>query len=109
DELFRAKEYRLTEHQLLANEFVLLRDESDPNHTSLARHREGGQLVPVRPRRGPVFGIMPRNLQQTMPLDLLLDDSIKLVSLIGNAGTGKTLLAIAAGLSQVLNENVYQK
>ena len=44
-------------------------------------------LVPVRARRGPVFGIMPRNLQQTMALDLLLDDSVKLVSLIGSAGT----------------------
>jgi len=56
-----------------------------------------------------VFGILPRNVQQTMALDLLLDDSIKLVSLIGNAGTGKTLLAIAAGMTKVLNEQVYQK
>ncbi len=52
---------------------------------------------------------MPRNLQQTMALDLLMDDSVKLVSLIGAAGTGKTLLAIAAGLSKTLNEQVYQK
>src|SRR5581483_6751311 len=41
--------------------------------------------------------------------DLLLDDSVKLVSLIGAAGTGKTLLAIAAGMSKTLNEQVYQK
>ena len=66
-------------------------------------------VVPVRPRRGPVFGILPRNLQQTMALDLLLDDSVKLVSLIGKAGTGKTLLALAAGMTKVLNEQVYQK
>ena len=52
---------------------------------------------------------MPRNLQQTMALDLLLDDSVKLVSLIGSAGTGKTLLAIAAGMTKVLNEQIYQK
>src|SRR5262249_28415894 len=52
---------------------------------------------------------MPRNLQQTMALDLLMDDSVKLVSLIGAAGTGKTLLAIAAGMSKVLNEQIYQK
>ena len=51
---------------------------------------------------------MPRNLQQTMALDLLLDDSVKLVSLIGSAGTGKTLLAIAAGMAKVLNEQVYR-
>jgi PhoH-like ATPase len=65
--------------------------------------------MPVRHRRGPVFGIMPRNLQQTMAFDLLLDDSIKLVSLIGAAGTGKTLLAIAAGMTKVLNDQTYQK
>lgn len=109
DELFRQKEYRLTQHELLANEFVLLKDEGDESHTAIARHRADGLIQPVRPRRGPVFGIMPRNLQQTMALDLLLDDSIKLVSLIGAAGTGKTLLAIAAGLTKVLNEQVYHK
>jgi PhoH-like ATPase len=95
---------------LLANEFVLLRDEHDPSHTALARFRSPGQgLIPVRSRRGPVFGIAPRNLQQAMALDLLLDDSIKLVSLIGAAGTGKTLLAIAAGMTKVLNEQTFQK
>jgi PhoH-like ATPase len=52
---------------------------------------------------------MPRNLQQTLALDLLLDDSVKLVSLIGSAGTGKTLLALAAGLSKTLNDEAYQK
>lgn len=95
---------------LHANEFVLLRDDSDPSHTALSRYREDSACVaPVRQRRGPVFGIIPRNLQQTMALDLLLDDSIKLVSLIGAAGTGKTLLAIAAGMSKTLNESIYQK
>ena len=95
---------------LLANEFVLLKDEQDEAHSALARYRgEGGAVVPVRSRRGTVFGIMPKNLQQTMALDLLLDDSVKLVSLIGSAGTGKTLLALAAGMTKVLNDQVYQK
>jgi PhoH-like ATPase len=109
DDLFRQKEYRLTAEDLLANEFVLLKDEADENHTAIARYKGEGLIVPVRPKRGPVFGIMPRNLQQTMALDLLLDDSVKLVSLIGSAGTGKTLLAIAAGMTKVLNEQTYQK
>jgi PhoH-like ATPase len=95
---------------LIANEFLLLKDQADPNHTALARYKlDAGGIVPVRPRRGPVFGILPRNLQQTMALDLLLDDSVKLVSLIGSAGTGKTLLALAAGMVKLLNEQVYQK
>ncbi|HEX8915368.1 MAG TPA: PhoH family protein [Humisphaera sp.] len=110
DKLFADKQARIDAPDLRANEFVLLKDQDDENHTALARYRHDvGALVPVRNRRGPVFGIIPRNLQQTMAMDLLLDDSVKLVSLIGSAGTGKTLLAIAAGMSKVLNEAVYTK
>ncbi len=110
NKLFAEKQLHLDLPDFHANEFVLLKNEQEPSHTALARCRtEPGVVVPVRPRRGPVFGIMPRNLQQTMALDLLLDDSVKLVSLIGSAGTGKTLLALAAGLTKTLNEQVYQK
>lgn len=110
DKLFSDKQVRIDAPDLRANEFVLLKDQDDASHTALARYRhDTGTLVPVRNRRGPVFGIIPRNLQQTMALDLLLDDTVKLVSLIGSAGTGKTLLAIAAGMSKVLNEGIYTK
>ena len=110
DKLFADKLARVDAPDLLANEFVLLKDQEDPNHTALARYKADiGALIPVRPRRGPIFGIIPRNLQQTMAMDLLLDDSVKLVSLIGSAGTGKTLLAIAAGMTKVLNEGIYTK
>lgn len=107
--LFAEKQIQFEIEGALQNEFVLMRDDQDTNHTAIARVRADGMLAPVRPRRGPVFGIMPRNLQQTMAFDLLLDDSVKLVSLIGAAGTGKTLLALAAGLAKTLNEDVYQK
>ena len=111
DLLYKDKEIVLVlDPPLVANEFVLLRDVINDGHTALARFRgDLGKLVPLKPRRGPVFGLMPRNLQQTMALDLLLDDSIKLVSLIGSAGTGKTLLAVAAGMSKVLNDETFTK
>jgi PhoH-like ATPase len=110
DALFAKKTPALDGIELFANEFVLLKDEIEPSHTALARYRPDVKaLVPVRPRRAPVFGILSRNLQQTMALDLLLDDSVKLVTLIGSAGTGKTLLALAAGMTKTLNEQVYQK
>ena len=114
DRMFSEKGLTLSDDdaggELFANEFVLLRDSTDEAHTALTRyHGDVQKLMPVRHRRGPVFGIMPRNLQQTMAFDLLLDDSIKLVSLIGAAGTGKTLLAIAAGMTKVLNDQTYQK
>lgn len=111
DQLYANKQYSLqVEPPLVANEFVLLRDQGEPSHTALTRFRPDVKaLVPVRPRRSPIFGIMPRNLQQTMALDLLMDDSVKLVTLIGSAGTGKTLLALAAGMNKLLNDQVYQK
>jgi PhoH-like ATPase len=52
---------------------------------------------------------MARNVQQTMALDLLLDDDVKLVTLIGPAGTGKTLMAIASGMQKVLKEERLDK
>jgi PhoH-like ATPase len=52
---------------------------------------------------------MARNVQQTMALDLLLDDDIKLVTLLGTAGTGKTLLALAAGMLKTINEQRYDR
>ncbi len=110
DELYAKKEARLNEADMLVNEFVLLKSAEDPSHTAIARCKSAdGIVVPMRSRRGPVFGIVPRNLQQTMALDLLLDDSVKLVTLIGSAGTGKTLLALAAGMVKTLNEQMYQK
>ena len=51
-----------------------------------------------------LFGIKSRNDEQTMAFELLLDPAVKLVSLLGKAGTGKTLIALAAGLNQVVEE-----
>ena len=96
--------------RLLPNQFVLLINKADESHTGLA-HRLGDtdHLIPVNTQRKPTFGIMPRNLQQTMALDMLLDDEIKLVTLVGGAGTGKTLMAVAAGMAKVYTEKRYEK
>ena len=105
-----AGEAALPDVKLFANEFVLLKNLDNPTHTALARATKTGELVrPVKPMRKHVFGVLPRNLQQTMALDLLLDDEVKLVTLIGTAGTGKTLLALAAGMQKVLSDKEYTK
>lgn len=96
--------------ELVPNQFVLMRDAADEHHTGLGRRlADTDELIPVTGPRKPVFGIVARNVQQTMALDLLMDDEIRLVTLLGSAGTGKTLLAIAAGMSKVFNEKVYDK
>ncbi len=95
---------------LNGNEFVLLRNKDNPTHTALARATPDAQSVrPVKPLKRHVYGVMPRNLQQQMAFDLLLDDDVKLVTLIGQAGTGKTLLALAAGMQKTVSDGLYAK
>ncbi len=93
------------------NEYLVLKDEANPNHSAMARwNAEKKRAVPLikLPREG-VWGIRPRNKEQSFALDLLLDDSIRLVTLVGKAGTGKTMLAIAAGLVKTMEESVYHR
>lgn len=92
------------------NQFLVLRDSEDENHTGIGRRlSDTDHVIPVTGPRKPVFGIMHRNVQQMMALDLLMDDEVRLVSLVGSAGTGKTLLAIAAGMAKVFSEERYDK
>jgi PhoH-like ATPase len=74
----------------------------------VTRYRKTGELSPL-PERGHVSGIRPLNDQQKIALDLLTDPEVSLVTLVGKAGTGKTLLAIASGLSSVIEEERYSK
>ena len=93
-----------------ANQFVMLRDHDTPTRTALGRFdAKERKITQVRKMRDPVWGIRPRNREQHYALDLLLNDDIKLVTLVGKAGTGKTLLAIAAGLQKTVEESVYHK
>jgi len=96
--------------ELTPNQYVVLSDVEDEAHSGLARRlADTDHLIPVASQKKPTFGIVARNVQQTMGLDLLLDDEIKLVTLLGSAGTGKTLLAIAAGMAKVFQEERYDK
>lgn len=95
---------------LYPNQFLTLVNEINPNHVALARyHAEDSILKPLKRLDTPPWGIRPRNREQQFALELLLDDSIHVVTLIGKAGTGKTLLAIAAGLQQVVDDERYHK
>ena len=55
------------------------------------------------------MAVRPRNKEQSFALDLLLDESIRLVTLVGKAGTGKTLLALAAGLKRTVEDGAYSR
>ena len=96
--------------ELTANQYVLLRNKESTGQTGLGRFDANEQKVlPIKKIQSGVWGIRPRNKEQHYALDLLLNDDIKLVSLLGKAGTGKTLLALAAGLHMTLEEQNYSK
>jgi PhoH-like ATPase len=96
--------------ELHANACVMLRDLSNDKHTVLGRYDiKGQQIAPLRLGREGIWGVRPRNAEQAFASDLLLDDSIRLVTLVGRAGTGKTLLALASGLQKVLTEGAYAR
>ncbi len=95
-------------------------EEPQPNEYFVLRNGSSqsalGRFDPVRKKvralaqvKEDVWGIRPRNKEQHFALDVLLDDSVKLVTLAGKAGTGKTLLAIAAGLRKTSDEEAYQR
>ena len=98
---------------LYQNEYVRLVDKNEENHTVMARlmpmQNKIITLQTTRPGFSGVWGLKPRNKEQHFALDCLLDDNIKLVTLLGKAGTGKTLLALAAGLQKATEEQTYSK
>ncbi|MCD6499997.1 MAG: PhoH family protein [Deltaproteobacteria bacterium] len=98
------------DHGFMANEFIMLQDEANPKNTALGRYDAvQKRIVPLLATRDGVWGIHPRNKEQQYALDLLLNDDIQLVTLVGKAGTGKTLLAIAAGLQKVADDKNFVK
>jgi len=96
---------------MLPNQFVNMLDGSNPSHTAIGRYdAKQEKILPLhKGGKDGIWSIMPRNREQAYAFDVLLDDSVKLVTLVGKAGTGKTLLAIAAGLHKVAEENVYNR
>jgi PhoH-like ATPase len=92
------------------NEFVHLRDPMNPSHTALGKvSLDEDRIVPIKRLKDGVWGVRARNKEQAFGLDLLMNDEIRLVTLVGKAGTGKTLLAIAAGLQKTAEEGIYQR
>jgi len=93
---------------LSPNEFLHLRSTEDRSQTALARlHKDGSIKKLAVPAE--VFGISSKNMEQACALDALLDTKVPLVTLMGKAGSGKTLLAMAAALEMVMDRHHYEK
>ncbi|UTL74224.1 PhoH family protein [Bacillus halotolerans] len=100
----------MKQHAFYPNQFALMKDELGGSSSAVGiADKTGTVLKRLVFDDEHVWGIRPRNVQQTMALDLLLREDIPLVTLIGKAGTGKTLLALAAGLLQTEDLGIYKK
>ncbi len=108
DSFYKDGEIEIPEGDYYPNSYLVLKGEENSSAVVKVNSKEK-KLEPLMKGRQNVWGIKPRNVEQKCALDLLLRDNVKLVSLIGNAGTGKTLLALAAGLQKVFDDNVYSK
>jgi PhoH-like ATPase len=111
DDLFQ-QEHKV---KLYPNQFLILTSLANPKKSALARFvLDEKPIEKIRDDyKNLTMGIFPRNKEQKFAFDLLFDDSISFVSLIGKAGSGKTLMAIAAGMEQTLSlkkkNNKYRK
>jgi len=110
DEFYATGRLSVPDWGLRPNEFVILREHTGLNKSAMARYdARFGELRPLVFREQSVWGIHGRNVQQKMALELLMNDEVQLVTLEGRAGTGKTLLALAAGLMKMEEERRYSR
>jgi len=91
------------------NMFIQLSAAENPDMKAIARVFPDKTLAEINLSIDTVYGIQSRNVEQRMALELLMDPAVSIVTLVGQAGTGKTLLAIAAGLHLVLHEHLYDR
>ena len=89
------------------NEYFVMT--SPENSSAVGKYDPIHHCIESLLKSSPIWGIKPRNVEQRCAMDLLLRDEIKLVTLMGPAGTGKTLLALACGLRKSFDEGVYSR
>ena len=108
DELMTRGFLELPEEEFFPNEYCRLN--AGKQSTTMGKYNgKKNRIELLPPQQDDVWGIRPLNDEQRCAMDLLLNDEVKLITLIGQAGTGKTLLALTAGLRKVFDEGVYSR
>jgi PhoH-like ATPase len=96
--------------KLHPNQYVMLVSNANEKKTALARFKNYNHpLSKVKEYKEGIWDVRPKNKEQQFAFDLLMDQDVKIVSLVGRAGCGKTLIALAAGLKQILDDATYKK
>lgn len=98
----------LTGFDLAPHEFFSIKSSDNKPHEVLAKF-DGNKIIPLKYDSNKAWGLTPRNREQKMAFELLMDDQINLVTLSGGAGTGKSILSVAVALQKVIEQNSYDK
>ena len=111
DAFYRAKKLDVDPKRFMANQFVILKTNDGSKKSAIGRVANNGDFVlrPLASQEPVAWGIKPLNKEQRFAMELLLDDSLDLVTLVGTAGTGKTLITLATGLQRTMDDNAYRR
>ncbi|MDR0307854.1 MAG: PhoH family protein [Chitinispirillales bacterium] len=108
---FKEQGFCAVKERLHPHQYITLTDENNQQRSAYGRFdaQKNGIVRLVSESREGAWRLKPRNNEQLFSMDALLNDNIQLVTLVGKAGTGKTLLAVAASLFKTVDENVYSR
>ncbi len=107
NKFFQEGSLEFKKEKFYANQYVIMKCQ---DKTALGRYnKKQNKVVALIQSDIPVWRVHPRNSEQSFAFDALFNDDILFVSLVGKAGTGKTLLALAAGLFKTMDEGRYQR
>ena len=110
DEFYRNKRLDIKPGAYLPNQFVVMKADDGSKKSAVGRVNAATDTIKALPQQEPsVWGIKPLNKEQRFAMELLLDDNIDLVTLVGTAGTGKTLITLATGLHRTFDDETYRR
>lgn len=111
DAFYRDKKLPLEKDKYFPNQFLILKANDGSKKSAIGRVANNGECVlkPLSAQDPVAWGIKPLNKEQRFAMELLLDDSLDIVTLVGTAGTGKTLLTLATGLQRTMDESAYRR
>ncbi len=111
DTFYRDKKLVLSKDTYFPNQFLILKAQGGGKQSAIGRvsNHEPNVLKPLSSQEPVAWGIKPLNKEQRFAMELLLDDSLDIVTLVGTAGTGKTLVTLATGLQRTMDENAYRR
>lgn len=110
DMLYKDKELEVKQEEYFPNEFIIFKANDGSKKSAVGRVAANGDKVKLLSAQEPVvWGIKPLNKEQRFAMELLLDDRIDLVTLVGTAGTGKTLVTLATGLHRTFDDETYRR